>query len=73
MSKTMKTVKRMPVVQEAAEQIYLAGLGAFALAEEEGSKVFENLVEGWQGPGEDEQGPCAEAAEPGARQGGECA
>jgi hypothetical protein len=38
MSKTMKTVKRMPVVQEAAEQIYLAGLGAFALAEEEGNK-----------------------------------
>jgi poly(hydroxyalkanoate) granule-associated protein len=49
MSKTMKTVKRMPVVQEAAEQIYLAGLGAFALAEEEGSKVFENLVKAGKG------------------------
>jgi len=49
MSKTMKTVKRMPVVQEAAEQIYLAGLGAFALVEEEGNKVFENLVKAGKG------------------------
>ena len=49
MSKAIKTVRRIPVVQEAAEQIYLAGLGAFALAEEEGGRVFENLVKAGKG------------------------
>lgn len=49
MSKAIKSVKRIPVVQEAAESIYLAGLGAFALAEEEGTRVFENLVKKGKG------------------------
>ena len=31
-------------VKESAQQIWLAGLGAFAKAQEEGSKVFETLV-----------------------------
>lgn len=31
-------------VKESAQQIWLAGLGAFARAQEEGGKVFENLV-----------------------------
>ncbi|MES2977181.1 MAG: phasin family protein [Pseudomonadota bacterium] len=31
-------------VKESAQQIWLAGLGAFAKAQEEGGKVFENLV-----------------------------
>ncbi len=31
-------------VKESAEQLFLAGLGAFALAEEEGSKLFKKLV-----------------------------
>ena len=31
-------------VKESAQQIWLAGLGAFAKAQEEGSKVFEALV-----------------------------
>jgi poly(hydroxyalkanoate) granule-associated protein len=31
-------------VQDSAQQIWLAGLGAFAKAQEEGSKVFEALV-----------------------------
>jgi poly(hydroxyalkanoate) granule-associated protein len=31
-------------VQESAQQIWLAGLGAFAKAQEEGSKVFQGLV-----------------------------
>ena len=31
-------------VRESAQQIWLAGLGAFAKAQAEGSKVFENLV-----------------------------
>jgi poly(hydroxyalkanoate) granule-associated protein len=31
-------------VKESAQQIWLAGLGAFARAQEEGGRVFENLV-----------------------------
>jgi poly(hydroxyalkanoate) granule-associated protein len=31
-------------IKESAQQIWLAGLGAFAKAQEEGGKVFENLV-----------------------------
>lgn len=31
-------------VKDSAQQIWLAGLGAFAKAQEEGSKVFESLV-----------------------------
>lgn len=31
-------------VRESAQQIWLAGLGAFAKAQEEGGKVFESLV-----------------------------
>jgi poly(hydroxyalkanoate) granule-associated protein len=31
-------------VKESAQQIWLAGLGAFAKAQEEGGKVFESLV-----------------------------
>ena len=33
-------------VKDSAQQIWLAGLGAFAKAQEEGNKVFEALVEG---------------------------
>ena len=32
------------LVQESAQQIWLAGLGAFAKAQEEGSKAFQGLV-----------------------------
>ena len=31
-------------MKDSAQHIWLAGLGAFAKAQEEGSKVFENLV-----------------------------
>ena len=31
-------------VKESAQQIWLAGLGAFSKAQEEGGKVFETLV-----------------------------
>jgi poly(hydroxyalkanoate) granule-associated protein len=49
MPKTTKAVKRVPMLRGAAEQIYLAGLGAFAIAEEGGSKVFETLVKRGKG------------------------
>ncbi len=32
------------LIQDSAQQIWLAGLGAFAKAQEEGSKVFQGLV-----------------------------
>lgn len=32
-------------IQQSAQQIWLAGLGAFAKAQEEGGKVFKTLVE----------------------------
>ena len=35
-------------MKDSAQHIWLAGLGAFAKAQEEGSKVFENLVK--EGP-----------------------
>lgn len=33
------------MVKDSANQIWLAGLGAFAKAQEEGSKLFESLVQ----------------------------
>lgn len=47
------------LVQESAHQIWLAGLGAFAKAQEEGSKVFQGLVK----EGLDLQRQTKEAAE----------
>lgn len=42
----MTKKKKMQVdMKESAHQIWLAGLGALAVAEEEGSKLFKNLVE----------------------------
>ena len=43
-------------VRESAQKIWLAGLGALSVAEEEGSKLFRNLVEkgkGWEGKGKE--------------------
>ena len=49
MQKTNKTDKQAgaqfsDTVKESAQQIWLAGLGAFSKAQEEGGKVFESLV-----------------------------
>ena len=38
------TVQLSGTVKDSAQQIWLAGLGAFAKAQEEGGKVFEALV-----------------------------
>lgn len=48
--KTEKTTekdarKELAAVQESLHRIWLAGLGALSRAEEEGGKVFKNLVE----------------------------
>lgn len=44
MRKTPKRPVRRPAIRESAQQIWLAGLGAFALAQEEGGKLFHALV-----------------------------
>lgn len=41
--KTQRT-RTLPNVKESAHEIWLAGLGAFAMAGEEGNKVFDDLV-----------------------------
>ncbi|HNZ97866.1 MAG TPA: phasin family protein, partial [Thermoanaerobaculia bacterium] len=42
---TKQKAKKLPEeVRESASRIWLAGLGALATAEEEGSKLFKNLV-----------------------------
>ncbi len=42
---TKKTQKDLPKdIKESAHKIWLAGLGALATAEEEGGKLFKNLV-----------------------------
>jgi poly(hydroxyalkanoate) granule-associated protein len=40
----MPTLQMAEAVKDSAQQIWLAGLGAFAKAHEEGGKVFESLV-----------------------------
>jgi len=39
-----KSGAQLGSIKESAQQIWLAGLGAFAKAQEEGGKVFDNLV-----------------------------
>lgn len=42
-------VRAVPMLKESAHEIWLAGLGAFALAGEEGSRVFRSLVKKGEG------------------------
>lgn len=48
-TKQSPRARRMPVIRESVEQVWLAGLGALALAEEEGSKLFRTLVKRGEG------------------------
>ncbi len=46
MSDTKTTRNPIPAeIRESAQKIWLAGLGALTVAEEEGNKLFKNLVE----------------------------
>lgn len=47
--KNGKKALALPKVKESAHEIWLAGLGAFALAGEEGGKLFRELVKKGQG------------------------
>ncbi|MCP4897540.1 MAG: phasin family protein [bacterium] len=49
MAEKKESKVRQTDLMESAHRIWLAGLGAVALAEEEGSKVFKNLVERGEG------------------------
>lgn len=57
--KTLSENQLAQTVKDSAQQIWLAGLGAFAKAQEEGTKVFEALVK----EGEAIQKRTREAAE----------
>lgn len=41
--------KALPMIKESAHDIWLAGLGAFALAGEEGGRLFKSLVKKGEG------------------------
>lgn len=52
MSKGTKMVRQTrpaPMLRETAQRVWLAGLGALAMAEEEGGKMFKTLVRKGQG------------------------
>lgn len=47
--KTTKRNQAVPMMKESAHEIWLAGLGAFALAGEEGGRLFKQLVKRGEG------------------------
>ena len=44
-----KRSTKQPMLRESAERIWLAGLGALALTEEQGTRIFKNLVKKGEG------------------------
>src|SRR5512146_3038625 len=49
MAKKIRKVEALPMIKESAHDIWLAGLGAFALAGEEGGRLFKSLVKKGEG------------------------
>jgi poly(hydroxyalkanoate) granule-associated protein len=49
MTTTTRKTERAPMLRESVEQIWLAGLGALALTEEEGTRFFRTLVKKGEG------------------------
>jgi len=47
--KNHKKSRAVPMLKESAHEIWLAGLGAFALAGEEGGRLFRSLVKKGEG------------------------
>lgn len=47
--KNGKKARALPMLKESAQEIWLAGLGAFALAGDEGGKLFKQLVKRGEG------------------------
>jgi poly(hydroxyalkanoate) granule-associated protein len=48
-TKQPSRARRSPAIRESVEHVWLAGLGALALAEEEGSKLYNTLVRKGEG------------------------
>ena len=48
-TKRGKKTAALPMLKESAHEIWLAGLGAFALAGEEGGRLFKSLVKKGEG------------------------
>ena len=44
MPKTLATTSQLPMLRGSAYQIWLAGLGALSIAEDESGKIFKTLV-----------------------------
>ena len=44
MAKTVQKVQELPLIRSSAHQIWLAGLGALSVAEDESGKLFKTLV-----------------------------
>ena len=44
MAKTVQKVQELPLIRSSAHQIWLAGLGALSVAEDETGKLFKTLV-----------------------------
>jgi len=49
MATTTRKTERAPMLRESVEQVWLAGLGALALTEEEGTRFFRTLVKRGEG------------------------
>ena len=49
MATTTRKTERAPMLRESVEQVWLAGLGALALTEEEGTRFFRTLVKKGEG------------------------
>jgi poly(hydroxyalkanoate) granule-associated protein len=47
--KTTKKTRALPKIKQSAHEIWLAGLGAFGLAGDEGGKLFKQLVKRGEG------------------------
>lgn len=43
-TKSVQKSEKVPAIQQSAQQVWLAGLGALAMAEEEGSRLFQTLT-----------------------------
>ena len=67
MATTTRKSESAPLLRESVEQVWLAGLGALALTEEEGTRFFRTLVK--KGEGFERQTSCRlEKAAEAARQ-----
>ena len=49
MAQTIRRTMSRPMLRDSVEQVWLAGLGALALTEEEGSRFFRSLVKRGEG------------------------